>query len=193
MSYDMFEGEKVRLRGIRADDWEHFARWDTDSDASRFGWQLWAPKGEEAAKQFARDESAKAPDPWNQRFVIETLEGDPAGTINYRSDRRRFSFEYGIGLAREHWGNGYAEEAIRLVCRYLFGELRLHKIQAYVYAFNKRSLSMHRKFGMVQEGVLREAQFTDGRFWDTVIFGMTADEFFARYGPSWGEPLSSET
>ena len=187
----MFEGQKVRLRGVRADDWEHFARWDTDSDAGRFGWQIWAPKGEEAARAFAREESAKPLDPWNQRFIIETLDGEPVGSFNYRADHRRFGFEYGIALAREHWGNGYAEEAIAIVCRYVFGELRLHKVQAYVYAFNRRSLSMHRKFGMTLEGVLREAQCTAGRFWDIHIFGMTADEFFARYGAGWGEPLSA--
>lgn len=191
MGYDMFEGEKVRLRGVRADDWDSFTRWDLDSDAGRFGWQVMPPKGEEAAKEFARAESAKQPDPANQRFIIETLEGEAAGSLNYRADLRRFGFEYGISLAREHWGSGYAEDALRILFRYLFGELRLHKAQAYVYGFNQRSLSMHRKFGMTHEGVLREAQFTAGRFWDIHIFGMTADEFFARYGASWGEPLET--
>jgi RimJ/RimL family protein N-acetyltransferase len=40
---------------------------------------------------------------------------------------------------------------------------------------------------MTLEGTIREGQFTDGRFWDICIFGMTADEFFARYGSSWGD------
>ena len=192
MSYDMFEGQKVRLRGITADDWRHHAAWDADSDAERFGWQIWPPKGEEAAKEWARAESLKRPVDGNMRLMIETLDGDAVGSVSVRPDARRFSFEYGINVVREQWGNGYAQEAVELVCRYMFGELRMHKVQAYVYAFNRRSLSMHRKFGMAQEGVLREAQFTDGRFWDTVIFGMTADEFFARYGASWGEPLKAE-
>lgn len=186
MSYNMFEGQKVRLRGLRADDWQVTAGWDLDSEANRFGWQVWPPKGDEAAKEWAREESLKKPVDGSMRLMIDTLEGETVGAISVRPDARRFSFEYGINLDRAHWGHGFAEEAIRLACRYMFGELRMHKAQAYVYAFNKRSLSMHRKLGMVKEGVLREAQFTDGRFWDTVIFGMTADEFFARYGPNWG-------
>ena len=69
----------------------------------------------------------------------------------------------------------------------MFGELRLHKIEAWVYAFNDRSASMHRKFGMVHEATIRDGHYTDGRFWDVHVFGMTEQEFFAKYGANWGE------
>ena len=183
----MFEGKKVRLRGISPDDWRFFLSGDGDSDAQRYGWQVWQPYGEEAAKEFAKQESLKKTTDGNFRVIIETLDGVPAGSVSVRVDARRFNFEYGVALDREHWGKGYAEEAISMVCRYMFGELRMHKVQAWVYAFNKRSASMHRKFGMVLEGTVREGQFTDGRFWDTYIFGMTAKEYFAKYGTSWGD------
>jgi RimJ/RimL family protein N-acetyltransferase len=183
----MFEGKKVRLRGISAEDWPHFANWDLDSDAGRYGWMVWPPQGEEAQKQWAKEESTKKPTDGSMRLIIETLDAVPVGSISVRPDQRRFSFEYGISLGREHWGNGFGEEAVELVCRYMFGELRLHKVQGWVYAFNKRSISLHQKFGMVLEGTIREGQFTDGRFWDVLIFGMTAEEFFARYGTSWGD------
>lgn len=187
MTYSMFEGKKVRLRGVRPEDWQHFLHWDLDSDAQRYGWQVWPPYGEEGAKEFAKQESLKKPTDGNARFIIETLDSEPVGSINTRVDARRFSFEYGISLGREHWGHGYGEESLELICRYMFGELRLHKVQASVYAFNKRSESMHRKFGMVLEGTLRDGQFTDGRFWDVYIFGMTDSEYFARYGEKWGD------
>lgn len=187
MSFNMFEGKKVRLRGVRPDDWQHFANWDLDSDASRYGWQVWQPYGEDGAKEFANTESKKKPTDGNFLVIIETLDGIAAGSLNTRVDARRFSFEYGIALGREHWGHGYAEEAIELICRFMFGELRLHKVQAWVYSFNTRSQSMHTKFGMVLEGTIRDGQFTDGRFWDTLIYGMTAAEYFAKYGPAWGD------
>jgi len=183
----MFEGSKVRLRGVSPDDWEHFMRWDTDSDAQRYGWQVWPPQGVEAAKEFARAESLKKVESGSFRVVIETLDSVPVGSINTRADARRMSFEYGIAMGREHWGKGYAEEALSLVFRYMFGELAMHKSQAWVYAFNSRSASMHRKLGMVLEGTIRDGQYTDGRFWDVFIFGMTAEEFFAKYGPHWGD------
>jgi RimJ/RimL family protein N-acetyltransferase len=187
MQTNMFEGTKVRLRGIAPEDWRHFLTWDLDSDAQRHGWQVWPPYGEEGAKEFAKQESLKKPADGNNRFIIETLAGAAVGSISTRVDARRLSFEYGISLGREHWGKGYAEEAVAMVCRYMFGELRLHKVNASVYAFNERSASMHRKFGMVLEGTIREGQFTDGRFWDIYQFGMTAPEYFAKYGEHWGD------
>ena len=187
MTNSMWEGTKVRLRGVQPDDWRHFLAWDLDSDAQRYGWQVWPPYGEEGAKEFAKAESAKKADTGNMRLMIETLAGAAVGSLNTRVDARRFSFEYGISLGREHWGKGYAEEALALVFRYMFGELRLHKAQAWVYAFNERSASMHRKLGMVLEGTVRDGQFTDGRFWDVYIFGVTANEYFAKYGPTWGD------
>lgn len=187
MATNMFEGATVRLRGVSPDDWRHFLAWDLDSDAQRYGWQVWAPYGEEAAKEFARTESLKKATDGNVRLMIETLTGVAVGSISVRVDQRRFNFEYGISLGREHWGKGYAEEGITLVMRYLFGELALHKGQAWVYAFNERSVSMHKKLGMVLEGTIREVQYTDGRFWDVYVFGITAEEYFAKYGRGWGD------
>ena len=187
MTYNMFECKKVRLRGVHPDDWQHFMHWDLDSDAGRYGWMMWQPTGEESAKEFAKEESLKKGKNGNFRLIIETLDGEAVGDLNTRVDARRFSFEYGIALGREHWGHGYGEEAVELVCRYMFGELRLHKVQGWVYGFNTRSQSMHNKFGMTLEGTIRDGQFTDGRFWDVFIYGMTAPEFFARYGQTWGD------
>lgn len=188
MNHNMFEGQKVRLRGVRPEDWEHFLQWDLDNDAQRYGWNVWPPPGTEAAREFARQESAKRPDRDEFRLIIETLDGAPAGSLNVHGvDQRRGSFEYGIALAREHWGNGYGEEAIALLLRYMFGELRYNKVQAWVYAFNERSAAMHRKFGMVLEGTVRESHFTDGRYWDSYLFGMTRSEYAEKYGAHWGD------
>lgn len=188
MNHNSWEGEKVRLRGVVPEDWRHFMHGDADSDAQRHGWQVWPPQGEEAAKEFAKQQSLKKPDGVNFFLVIETLAGQFAGSISVRGDQRRFNFEYGISVNREHWGRGYAEEALRLLFRYMFGELRMHKAHAYVYAFNERSQAMHRKLGMVEEGRLREAQFTDGKFWDILVYGLTEEEFFEAERAREGKP-----
>ena len=187
MPTNMFEGQHVRLRGVHPDDWEHFLAWDTDSDAQRHGWQVWPPQGTEAARAFAREQSEAKPGTGRLFLVIETLDGQPIGSISVRPDERRRSFEYGISIDRSHWGHGYAEEALVIVFRYMFGELAYHKVQAFVYSFNTRSITAHQKLGMRHEGTMTEAHFTDGRFWDILIFGMTAPEYCARYGPTWGE------
>lgn len=179
----MFEGELVRLRGVEPGDWEAFQQSNLDSEAQRSGWRIFPPQGSEAAKAWAREQSAVRPEGDQFRLVIETLDGQFVGSLNTHNveptDRR---FSYGIAVIREHWGHGYAAEALRLLFRYMFAERGYHKVNSWVYASNDRSLRMHEKLGMVVEGRSREARFADGVFEDEVLIGMTADEFFARYG-----------
>ena len=184
MTVNLWEGEEVRLRGVRPDDWEHFLQWDADTEATRVGWMLHPPRGEESARKFATEASAAKPDDDNYRYVIESLKGVPVGTLNtHGCDRVNRRFEYGISLGREYWGEGYAEDALRIVCRFMFEERGYHKVNAWVYAFNDRSRRFHEKFGMVLEGQARETHFTAGAFHDELLFGMTAAEFAGRYPP----------
>ncbi len=182
MSVNQWGGDHVRLRGVRPDDWEQFLRWDTDTDANRHGWMIHPPRGEESARKFAKDASAAEPDGDNYRYVIETLEGLPVGTLNtHGCDRVNRRFEYGISLDRQYWGKGYAEDALRVILRFMFEERGYHKVNAWVYAFNERSQRMHEKFGMVHEGTARQTHFTNGEFHDERLYGMTSREFGERY------------
>jgi RimJ/RimL family protein N-acetyltransferase len=184
MTNNMWEGELVRLRGVRADDWETFVAWDADSDAQRYGWMVFAPQGTEAAKAWAREQSElRRPSDDTLRFVIETLDGTAVGSVQtHNCDRINRRFEYGIGLGREHWGHGYAEEALKLLLRFMFAERGYNKVNAWVYTYNERSRKMHEKLGMVLEGTARETHFSGGEFHDEYLLGMTAGEFFQRYG-----------
>lgn len=74
------------------------------------------------------------------RFVIESLDGQFAGTINTRScDRRSDTFKYGLAIREAHQRKGYGSEAVRLVLRYFFAELRYQKCTAHVYRFTEPS------------------------------------------------------
>ncbi len=181
MSSNMFEGELVRLRGVEPEDWVVFRQWDVDSEAQRAGWRIFPPQGSEAAQAWAREASAKRPDTDEFRLVIETLDGTPVGMLNtHNADAINRHFAYGIAIAREHWGHGFAEEALTLVFRYMFEERGYHKVNAWIYASNERSLRMHEKLGMVREGRIRETHYAGGRFEDEIWMGMTAEEFRAR-------------
>lgn len=183
MPHNCWEAEHIRLRGVEPADWELYQQWDRDTEASRLGWHVPPPGGSESLRKTAREHSEIALGEPNRHFIIETLEGTPAGLINaHGCDRVHRSFEYGIMIAREHWGSGYGPEAIAVLLRNYFGEYGFHKVTAWVYAFNARSMKLHERLGMVHEGTVREAHFADGRFHDVHIYGMTAPEFFARYG-----------
>jgi RimJ/RimL family protein N-acetyltransferase len=71
---------------------------------------------------------------------------------------------------------GYGVEAGRLISYYGVDVLGLRRIEAKVYEYNVLSINALRRNGFTQEGVLRQAGFQGGRYWDLVIFGILKDE-----------------
>jgi RimJ/RimL family protein N-acetyltransferase len=112
-------------------------------------------------------------------LMIDTIEGETVGMIGLdKIDWRNQSAESGqILLAPGQRGLGYAEEAGALMTKYAFEELNLHRLYAEVYSFNRGVLAWCRLFGFRQEGVLRQAAFTAGKFHDKVIMALLRDEW----------------
>ena len=75
-----------------------------------------------------------------------------------------------------HAGNGYMREAMTLVFRYAFGELRLHRLQANVQPGNERSLALLRSTGWREEGYARRYVKVGGRWRDHVLFAILAED-----------------
>jgi diamine N-acetyltransferase len=74
-------------------------------------------------------------------------------------------------------GKGLAEEASRLLLRFAFGTLGLHRVFLQVNVTNQSAISLYRRLGFVEEGILRGAVFADGRFVDRLLLSMLAHEF----------------
>lgn len=92
-----------------------------------------------------------------------------------RTDRRA-SLAVGI-VDPNALGRGYGTEAIRLVLRYAFGDLALHRVSVRVIAYNTRAIRSYEKCGFVLEGREREAALVDGDWHDDVIMGVLDREF----------------
>ena len=177
---NIFEGKLIRLRAIEPTDWEFFHSWDAEStDTARLTDEIWFPNSTTSAKDFAERES-KPREGDTFRFLIETLGGDPVGTINTHSTNlRNGTFMYGLAVHPDQRRKGYAGEAIRLVLRYYFSERRYQKCTAEVYGFNEASQKLHEALGFTLEGRLRRMIYSDGTFHDALVYGITREEFEA--------------
>ena len=180
---NIWTGKLVRLRAVEPGDWEFFHSLDLDSDAARSAYEVPFPRSVEGSKKWAADTAMAAPNQDRYRWVIETLEGTPVGTIDTHSvhpeDGR---FQYGISISGDQRQRGYASEAITILLRFMFTERRYQKANATVYAFNQRSKRLHEKLGFVLEGRLRRVHYAGGEYHDVFLFGMTREEFTERYG-----------
>lgn len=173
-----WEGQLIRLRGIEPEDYEFFYNWNLDTNTQKNLAWIWFPQSKQAVMEWAKQECLKKGVNDEYFFVIETLDQQPVGSINTNQvNKIDGTFRYGIGIIPAARKKGYAQEAIQLLLNYYFNELRYHKVNAGVYAFNESSIALHHKLGFALEGKLREHVFTKGQYWDMLLFGMLRKEF----------------
>jgi RimJ/RimL family protein N-acetyltransferase len=173
-----WQGEKIRLRGIEPGDAPHFYRWNLDSERARMLHFVWPPSSEASVVDWAETQSKQKFENDSFHWVIENRAGEPVGSIStHRCNPRSGMFMYGIDIAAEHRRQGYAAEAIRLVLKYYFEELRYQKVNVTVSSQNEASIRLHQSLGFQEEGRLRRVLYTQGQYVDEFWFGMTAEEF----------------
>jgi [ribosomal protein S5]-alanine N-acetyltransferase len=120
-------------------------------------------------------------------LVIVVRESDrPVGMTGLHAiDAKNRHAGFGIMLGEpEEWGKGYGGEATRLMLRYAFQTLNLNRVWLHVFEYNPRGLRAYEKAGFRKEGVLRQDNFREGRYWDTVVMGVLRDEWEQPPGPA---------
>lgn len=88
----------------------------------------------------------------------------------------RLEADIGDELDPRHWRNGYATEAVRALLGYGFDTLNLHRVWAYCLAENEASWRLMERLGMRREGVLRANVRLQGRWADTYLYGLLAED-----------------
>lgn len=79
--------------------------------------------------------------------------------------------------ARDAQDRGVGTAALRLLLRYAFEELGLHRVQLHVFATNVRARHVYERVGFRVEGVQREAFWIEGAWMDTALMAILATEF----------------
>ena len=93
----------------------------------------------------------------------------------------------GYAVAADHWGRGYASDAVSIMLGFAFGSLSLHRVTAAIGPDNAASQAVVEKLGFVREGVLRDHVFTNGAWRDSVLYSLLHDE----WATSGALPISS--
>ncbi|MCK5231229.1 MAG: GNAT family N-acetyltransferase [Desulfobulbaceae bacterium] len=73
--------------------------------------------------------------------------------------------------------HGYAEDSCRLLLDYAFREIGLNKVWTEIYEFDHKKKALYDKLGFQQDGMLRQNYFCEGRWWDSRILSILAEEY----------------
>lgn len=89
--------------------------------------------------------------------------------------------EIGYELAQSHWNRGLMTEALQALFNYAFTAMGLNRIEALVEPGNTPSLQLLKKLGFSHEGLLRNYQFSKGRFIDLVMLSLLKADWNSRF------------
>ncbi len=189
MGSGLLQGHRVRLRPFESEDVTSRSPWEHSGEMARRWDAPWVPGGRERDPRWGDAAARQSREGDVTQYLVETIEGEPSGVIGaHDCDRRNGTFSYGIAIREGCQRRGCGSEAILLLCRYYFEELRYQKVTTGVYTFNEPSLRLHERLDFACEGCLRRMVYMGGRYYDRVLFGLTAEEFAQRHAASLPRP-----
>ena len=177
-------GEQVYLRPAERTDLDAFVRWFADAETTRY-LGIRAPFSRAMEDRWF-DSMIEEQGKKSYHFVICLLADDRAiGTagfhhVNYEDGHASFGISIG---EKAEWDKGYGTDALRAICDFGFGQLRLERIELDVYEPNKRAQRSYEKAGFVTEGTLRNAHFSNGKHHDTLRMSLLREEWEAQPRP----------
>ncbi len=176
---DLFTGKLVRLAAPASDEKEVFARWSNDPEYLRnLDDDPARPRHADAFNLVDKDSEWQRFD-----FRIRTLADD---TLIGFIELHEFSWNHksamlSVGIGEPAYrGKGYGSDAMRLILKYAFCELNLHRVGLTVFSYNTQAIRAYEKVGFVREGALRQAIHRDGRRYDLIIMGILLPEWEQR-------------
>ena len=178
MNDNLLKGNLVHLRAVNSStDAEAFSRWSRDSEYMRLSdsstVRMWTIK--QATEYIEKEFESESPTMF--AFAICTLDDDrligeiDLSGINWASGESIV----GIGIGdRNDWGKGYGTDAMRVILRFAFEELNLHRVFLNTFEYNPRAIRSYEKCGFKHEGRVRGMLNRDGKRWDVIYMGILA-------------------
>lgn len=148
MTGKKLEFGKVRFRALEPGDLDLLFEWENDVEIWEVSNTL-EPFSKYVLAKYIKESHRDIYESRQVRMVIETLEGKAVGAIDL-FDFDPFHFRAGVGIMihnEKDRRQGYATDALELLCRYASGYLRLHQLFANIGEENVESIKLFVKNG----------------------------------------------
>lgn len=171
-----FETARLSLRPSTPDDarevWGFQQRCLAVPEALRFMQLSRETVDEVRARLEARERDGSTPRPrtlaWHARLRGDSAVIGFAGFVRWNHDHHRSEVFYGVEPT--HRAKGIAGEALSRLLDFGWSELGLHRAEAHMDPENTASIRIAEKLGFVREGRFRESHFSQGRYFDSLVY-----------------------
>ena len=171
----MLEGNKVYLIKTQHSSIEQLRQWRNQPELRKYFREFREIGIEDQERWFHKIEK----DPNQFNFEIRDKKNKKLVGhcgLHYISWTNRTA-EFGIYIGdKTYRGRGYGSNALRTLIKYGFDELNMNRIWCEVYN-NNDALPIYKHLGFVEEGILRQNYYSEGKYWDSHILSMLKEEF----------------
>ncbi|BAD84422.1 ribosomal protein-serine acetyltransferase RimL homolog [Thermococcus kodakarensis KOD1] len=174
----ILKGEKVALGVIIKEDVQKIWEWNNDREVAK---SLADPSDVSTLEEWMRwYENLTAKKLTKRAFAVLNDDGELVGTVILSGiDLRNGTAEIGYFIGKEHWGKGYASEAVKLALRFCFQYMNLRKVFARTYENNAASIKVLEKNGFKLTGKLRKHAWTPEGYVDVLFYDIMREEWQA--------------
>lgn len=120
---------------------------------------------------------------YNRSFLLSLLTDKASDSVigrcglhNWNAEHRRAEIGYNI-TDENYKRKGLMTEAVGAIIGYGFNKLKLNRIEALVGSNNIPSLKIMEKYHFIKEGLLRQHDFQNDKYEDSVVFSKLYSEY----------------
>lgn len=178
------EEGRVRFTPLQMDNIHTHFNWNNDPELNRLDSEV--PYREESFGTFKErfEQLCNNPSSAHRDFEIHDVEAEKLIGVAYVAHISSHHHHAMVGVTigeRDYWGHGYGKESLRLLLRYCFQELELHRVSAETFEYNTAWRDLIKGMGFTHEGTCREYLYRDEEYWDKELYAMLEQEYRRRY------------
>jgi len=168
----MLKGEYVGLRAVEKKDLLLLLNWRNNPEFRRFFREY---------RELNEDNQMQ----WYDKFVLNDMNTRMFAIVLLKSDEligacglcyidwinRNADFSIYIGKDNIYIDDIYAIDAAKVMEKYGFEELNLHRLWAEIYSIDEKKMNFFKKLQFENEGRFKETHWTEGQWVDSLYYG----------------------
>ncbi|WP_042224687.1 GNAT family N-acetyltransferase [Oceanobacillus manasiensis] len=163
----------LHIRPYEKEDLEFMYKMRTNSDVMDYWFAEPYTTMEKLKKAYEELQESEA----NRQFILYHSD-EKIGYVGLYGINLRHSFaKFAIMIDPEQQGNGYAEDATRLMVDYSFNQLNLHKLSLDVIKVNEKAIHIYEKVGFHVEGEQKKHYFVNGSYHDAYMMSLFQEDY----------------
>tara|TARA_A100001037_G_scaffold239144_1_gene218666 strand:+ start:1782 stop:2294 length:513 start_codon:yes stop_codon:yes gene_type:complete len=160
--------KKFELKNIKKQDLKTIIRWRNDSRIIKFNTQFFLLNMEYQKKWFKEISAKKSK---NKMFIFKygnEIVGI-GGLIHVDYENKNADIAIILGESKIR-GKGFGTKALEMLVEYGFKKMKLHRIGADIFEYNKISLRLFEKLKFKKELEMKDYLWRDGRWWKVYTY-----------------------